>query len=58
MQVQIRLQSIALYEGPIDGTMNPETVTGVRHFQTLKGLRPTGTLAVGTLHALGVRLID
>jgi Putative peptidoglycan binding domain len=57
MQVQIRLHGIALYEGPIDGTLNPETVTGVRHFQTLKGLRPTGTLAVGTLTALGVRLI-
>jgi hypothetical protein len=57
MQVQIRLHSLALYDGPIDGMMNPETVTGVRHFQTLKGQRPTGTLAVGTLSALGVRAI-
>jgi len=58
MQVQIRLQSIALYEGPIDGVLNPETATGLRHFQTLKGLRPTGTLAAGTLSALGVRQIN
>ena len=36
------------------GTLNPETMTGVRHFQTLKGMRPTGTLAAGTLSALGV----
>ena len=54
MQVQIRLARLSLYEGPIDGTFNPETVTGVRHFQTLKGMRPTGTLAAGTLSALGV----
>jgi len=54
MQVQIRLTRLSLYEGPIDGTLNPETVTGVRHFQTLKGMRPTGTLAAGTLSAMGV----
>lgn len=54
MQVQLRLASLSLYEGPIDGTLNPETVTGVRHFQTLKGMRDTGTLTAGTLSALGV----
>ena len=54
MQVQITLTSLSLYEGPIDGTLNPETVTGVRHFQTLKGMRATGTLAAGTLSAMGV----
>ena len=54
MQVQIRLTRLSLYEGPIDGTLNPETVTGVRHFQTLKGMRATGTLATGTLSAMGV----
>ena len=54
MQVQIRLTRLSLYEGPIDGTLNPETMTGVRHFQTLKGMRATGTLAAGTLSALGV----
>ena len=54
MQVQIRLTRLSLYEGPIDGTLNPETVTGVRHFQTLKGMRATGTLAAGTLSAMGV----
>lgn len=54
MQVQLRLTSLAFYEGPIDGNLNPETVTGVRHFQTLKGLRSSGTLAAGTLSALGV----
>jgi His-Xaa-Ser repeat protein HxsA len=54
MQVQIRLTGLDLYDGPIDGILNPETATGVRHFQTLKGMRDTGTLTAGTLSALGV----
>jgi hypothetical protein len=58
MQVQLRLASLSLYEGPIDGVLSPETVTGVRHFQTLKGMRDTGGLAAGTLSALGVPTID
>jgi hypothetical protein len=58
MQVQLRLASLSLYEGPIDGILSPETVTGVRYFQTLKGMRDTGALAAGTLSALGVPPID
>jgi hypothetical protein len=58
MQVQIRLAGLSLYEGPIDGILSPETVTGVRHFQTLKAMRDTGTLTAGTLSALGVPAID
>jgi len=54
MQVQLRLTSLSFYEGPIDGNLNPETVTGLRYFQTLKGMRSSGTLAAGTLSALGV----
>lgn len=54
MQVQIRLKGLDLYDGPVDGMLNPDTATGVRHFQTLKGMRDTGTLTAGTLSALGV----
>jgi murein L,D-transpeptidase YcbB/YkuD len=54
MQVQLKLTGLALYEGPIDGTMNPETVASVRHFQTLKGMRDSGVLTAGTLNALGM----
>jgi murein L,D-transpeptidase YcbB/YkuD len=54
MQVQLKLTGLALYEGPIDGTLNPATVAGVRHFQTLKGMRDSGVLTAGTLNALGV----
>lgn len=58
MQAQIQLSSLRLYEGPIDGIMSPATATAVRYFQTLKGLRASGTLAAGTLSALGVALIS
>jgi hypothetical protein len=54
MQVQLRLTSLSLYEGPIDGNLSTATVTALRYFQTLKGMRDTGTLAAGTLSALGV----
>jgi hypothetical protein len=58
MQAQIQLSTLRLYEGPIDGIMSPATATAVRYFQTLKGLRASGTLAAGTLAALGVALIN
>jgi hypothetical protein len=54
MQAQIKLQSLALYEGPIDGMLTLETATAVRYFQTLKGLRESGQLTAATLRALGV----
>lgn len=54
MQAQLQLNTLRLYDGPIDGTMSPATATAVRYFQTLKGLRATGVLAAGTLCALGV----
>jgi hypothetical protein len=54
MQAQIKLSSLVLYEGPIDGVLNLETVAGLRHFQTLKGLRESGQVTAATLRALGV----
>jgi peptidoglycan hydrolase-like protein with peptidoglycan-binding domain len=58
MQVQLKLSALGLYDGPVDGMMNPELVNGVRHFQTLKGMRDSGLLTTGTLTALGIRAID
>jgi hypothetical protein len=57
MQAQIQLSAMRLYDGPIDGHMGSATVQAVRYFQTLKGIRATGLLAVGTLASLGVPLI-
>jgi peptidoglycan hydrolase-like protein with peptidoglycan-binding domain len=58
MQVQIKLSALGLYEGAIDGMMNPELIESVRHFQTLKGMRDSGMLTTGTLTALGIPGID
>ena len=57
MQAQLQLSILHLYDGPIDGLMSPASARAVRYFQTLKGIRATGTLAAGTLAALGVPLI-
>jgi len=58
MQVQLKLTGLGLYDGTIDGMMNPELADSVRHFQTLKGMRDSGMLTTGTLTALGVRSIN
>jgi hypothetical protein len=52
MQAQIKLTSLGLYEGPINGMLNLDTVAGVRYFQTLKGLRESGQLTAATMRAL------
>jgi hypothetical protein len=58
MQVQLKLTGLGLYDGTIDGVMTQDLVEGVRHFQTLKGMRDSGMLTAGTLTALGVRTVD
>jgi peptidoglycan hydrolase-like protein with peptidoglycan-binding domain len=58
MQVQIKLTGLGLYDGAIDGMMNPNLANGVRHFQTLKGMRDSGLLTTGVFTALGIRSID
>jgi len=58
MQVQLKLTSLGLYDGTIDGMMNPELTEGVRHFQTLKGMRDSGMLTTRTMTALGIAGID
>ncbi len=54
IQAPLRLADLLLYEGPIDGMLNVETVAALRHFQTLKGLRESGQATAATLRALGV----
>ena len=58
MQVQLKLSGLGLFEGTVNGMMSPDLVDGVRHFQTLKGMRDSGLLTTGTLIALGIRPID
>jgi len=54
MRVQIKLRSLGLYDGQIDGAMNEETRLGLTYFQDLKGLEKTGTMSTATLNAMGV----
>lgn len=54
MRVQIALTSLGIYDGRIDGVLNPETKTALSMFQTLKGLPGNGLMTTQTLNALGV----
>jgi peptidoglycan hydrolase-like protein with peptidoglycan-binding domain len=54
MRVQIKLTSLGLYSGPIDGARNVQTVEALKLFQSVKGLRTDGLMSTATLNALGV----
>src|SRR5262249_54258521 len=54
MRVQIKLQSLGLYEGRIDGRRNLQTIDALKHFQAVKGLPEDGMMTTPTLNALGV----
>ena len=54
IRVQIRLTSLGLYSGNIDGVRNPATVVALKQFQSVKGLPETGMMTTPTLNALGV----
>jgi len=54
MRVQIKLMSLKLYEGPINGVLGTTTITALKHFQTLKSLPANGQMTTDTLNALGI----
>ena len=54
MRVQIRLHSLGLYDGRIDGVRNEQTIEALKHFQTVKGLPEDGMMTTPTLNALGI----
>lgn len=54
MRVQIKLTSLRLYEGPINGVLGPATTAALKHFQTLKSLPPSGQMTTDTMNALGI----
>jgi His-Xaa-Ser repeat protein HxsA len=58
MRVQIKLTSLGLYEGRIDGTRNAQTVEALKRFQLLKGIAPTGLMSTPTLNALGIAAVN
>lgn len=58
MRVQIALTSLGIYDGRIDGVLNPDTKSALAMFQTLKGLPETGMMTTPTLNALGVPAVN
>jgi hypothetical protein len=58
MRVQIKLKSLGLYDGQVNGVMNEDTFTGLRYFQNLKGLDQTGTMTTPTLNAMGIPAVN
>ncbi|WP_287932204.1 peptidoglycan-binding domain-containing protein, partial [Achromobacter sp.] len=54
IRVQIKLTSLHLYEGPINGVLGPATTAALKHFQTVKSLPATGLMTTETMNALGV----
>lgn len=48
------LQEKGLYNGVVNGVMNPQTQTAIRHFQQNNNLSVTGRLDQKTLNTLGI----
>jgi peptidoglycan hydrolase-like protein with peptidoglycan-binding domain len=54
MQLQQKLQSEGLYNGPIDGINGRGTQQGLRQYQQKNGLQQTGRLDQQTMSHLGI----
>ena len=52
--VQIKLKSLGLYEGSVDGIFGTKSRTALKVFQAENGLPKTGKLTQATVDALGV----
>lgn len=55
-RVQIKLNSLQLYDGQINGIMNKETQKALKQYQAVKGLLVTGTMTTETMNALGIAI--
>ena len=58
MRVQIKLTSLGLYSGAIDGILGKSTVDALKLFQDLKRLPATGLMSTDTLNALGLPAVN
>jgi His-Xaa-Ser repeat protein HxsA len=54
IRVQIRLNSLGLYNGQITGTLDQDTRTALKLFQKVKNLPESGQMTTPTLNALGI----
>lgn len=53
-RVQLRLNSLGLFNGQISGKFDDETKRALRMFQQVKGLPENGLMTTPTLNALGI----
>lgn len=58
IRVQIRLNSLMLYDGQIHGVLDDATKRGLKLFQKVKGLPETGLMSTATLNALGIPAVQ
>jgi His-Xaa-Ser repeat protein HxsA len=58
IRVQIRLNSLGLYNGQIDGTFNTETRNALRLFQKVKSLPADGLMTTPTMNALAIPTVQ
>jgi His-Xaa-Ser repeat protein HxsA len=56
-RVQIKLNTLGLYQGQITGKLDDETKRALRMFQSVKGLRENGLMSTETLNALGISAV-
>jgi hypothetical protein len=54
IRVQIRLNSLGLYNGQISGTLDSDTRAALRLFQKVKSIPESGQMTTPTLNALGI----
>lgn len=54
IRVQIRLNSLGLYDGEINGILDAQTRTALKYFQRVKSLPESGQMTTPTLNALGI----
>lgn len=54
IRVQIRLNSLGLYNGEINGVLDGETRSALKLFQRVKSLPQNGQMTTPTLNALGI----
>jgi His-Xaa-Ser repeat protein HxsA len=58
MRVQIQLNLLGLYSGPMDGIFSKETRDSLMQFQAVKSLPASGMMTTDTLNVLGVPAVN
>lgn len=58
VRVQIKLKTLGLYGGAVDGVFREDTQRALREFQLVKGIEATGLMTTPTLNALGVPAVN